>query len=66
MPEYDIYQVYRTLKDYDNLGNIISQGMLLQVRKIDGGLIGLKTENNKLFWLNWKDLLNKDNFQRVF
>lgn len=61
-----LYQVYRALQGYNKCSNVISEGTLLQVRTIDGGLIGLKDEDNKTYWLNWRDILNKDNFKIVF
>jgi len=61
---YDIYQVYRALKDYAN----IKQGTLLQIVRIERTTsIGLKEEGGKRYhWLNAIELLNEENFQRVF
>ena len=61
---YDIYQLYRALKDYDK----IKQGTLLRVERIERtSSIGLKEEGGKYYhWLNARELLNEENFQRVF
>jgi hypothetical protein len=64
--KYDIYQVYRATKEYNNYGGIIPQGMLLQIWRYEGSLISLKGEDKKNYYMQARDLLNTDNFQRVF
>jgi len=61
---YDIYQVYRALKDYDN----IKQGTLLQVVRIERTTsIALRPEGGgTYYWIQARELLNEENFQRVF
>ena len=61
---YDIYQVYRALKDYDN----IKQGTLLQVVRIERTTsIALRPEGGgTYYWIKARELLNEEYFQRVF
>ena len=61
---YDIYQVYRALKDYDN----IKQGTLLQVVRIERTTsIALRPEGGGIYyWIQARELLNEEYFQRVF
>jgi len=67
MYKYDVYQVYRVLKDYNKHSNIIPQGTLLQIRQYRNSLIALIAEGREgYYWINARDLLNEDNFQRVF
>ena len=68
MYKYDIYQVYRSLKDYDCYGNIIPKDMLLQIARIERSTsIALKPEGDgTYYWIQARDLLNEDNFKRIF
>jgi len=65
----DIYQVYRSLIDY-NYSDIrnIPKGTLLWVERIDRTTsIALRPEGiETYFWIQARELLNEENFQRVF
>ena len=66
MYKWDIYQVYRALKDYDSHGKIIQEGTLVQIWKYEGSSIGIKTEDDNRYWIQANDLLNQGIFKKVF
>jgi len=68
MYKYDIFQVYRALIDYDcGRGTIIPKDTLLQIKQYRGSSIALLAEDKEgYYWIQARDLLNEDNFQRVF
>jgi len=65
----DIYQVYRSLTDY-NCNDIctIPKNTLLQIERIDRTTsIALRPEGiETYYWIQARELLNEENFQRVF
>ena len=67
--KYDIYQVYRSLTDYNcNDICIIPKGTLLQIERIDRTTsIALRPEGGgTYYWIQARELLNEEYFQRVF
>jgi len=67
MYKWDVYQVYRALKDHDNYGSIIKQGTLLQIIRYEGSSLTLKSEEGHgLYHFQARELLNEDDFKRVF
>ena len=67
--KYNIYQVYRSLTDY-NCSDIciIPKGTLLQIERIDRTTsIALRPEGGgTYYWIQARELLNEEYFQRVF
>jgi len=65
----DIYQVYRSLIDY-NCNDIctIPKGTLLQIERIyQSTSIALRPEGGgTYYWIQARELLNEEYFQRVF
>lgn len=66
MYKLDIFQVYRTLKEFNCNGDKIPQGMLLQIFRYRGSTISVKSEEGKTYQLLAPDLLNSNNFKRIF
>jgi len=67
--ECDIYQVYRSLTDYNcNDICIILKGTLMQIERIDRTTnIALRSEGGgTYYWIKARELLNEEYFQRVF
>jgi len=67
--KYDIYQVYRSLTDYNcNDTCTIPKGTLMQIERIDRTTsIALKPEGGgTYYWIQARELLNEEYFQRVF
>ena len=65
----DIYQVYRSLIDYKcNDICTIPKNTLLRVERIDRTTsIALRPEDGgTYYWIQARELLNEENFQRVF
>jgi len=67
MYQWDLYQVFLTLNEFSSCDKtIIPEGMLLQIYKYSGTTIAVKSEEGKKYRLLASDILNTENFKKIF